>query len=268
MIGASTQPTTEYQVLAAEHEALQTAHRQLQQTDHLHQELVGMLVHDLKTPLAVILASLDLLADELDEHLGNDLRDVFRVARRSGQGMLQIITNLLEVQRLEAGQMPFQPQPLDVAVVLQETMAQAGYLAQQKGVDLSLHVPNRLPWAWADLDLTERVVANLLDNAIRFTPGGAKVVVTGQAQQRHLTISVADGGPGIPTEQQAHVFDKFAQFGSALQSRKASVGLGLAFCRLAVEAQRGNIWVESAPGAGARFSFTLPAWRGAGAGGD
>jgi signal transduction histidine kinase len=102
----------------------------------------------------------------------------------------------------------------------------------------------------------------LLDNALRYTPRGEEVWVTGQAQKGRLIVSVSDGGPGIPATQQKQIFDRYYQGESGRRQRATGTGLGLAFCKLAVEAQRGSIGVENTPGAGARFSFTLPEWRG------
>lgn len=248
------------QTLRAEYEALQVAHRQLQHTDQLRQELVGMLVHDLKVPLAIILACLDLLSIELDGQLSAALRETLDTATQSGQRMLQLVTNLLQMQRLEAGQMPLHLQPVDLASLLRRMTAQVACLAQQKGVALLLHAPEKLPWIWADADLTERIVLNLLDNAIRLTPSRTEVLISSQKQGRQVLTSVSDQGPGIPPEQQAGLFDRFFQVESGHNHRSASVGLGLAFCKLSVEAQRGRIWVSSTPGQGTCFSFTLPIW--------
>jgi len=252
-----------HRALLAEHEALQTAHRRLQRAERLRQDLVSMLVHDLKAPLAVLLASLDLLDTELTERSSAELREVFGVASRSGEEMLQLVNNLLEIQCLEAGQMPVCAQPLDVILLIQAVVRQVRLLARQRRVSLHLHLPKGLSPAWADARLTERIMTNLLDNAVRFAPSGGEVVVSGQIQKDHLTLSVTDNGPGIPAAQQERIFERFYQGGRSPRQGPACVGLGLAFCKLAVEAQQGRIWVESAPGTGARFSFTLPAWQGA-----
>jgi signal transduction histidine kinase len=257
-----SRPRDELRKLQAEHQALREAYERLQHRDRMQQELATMLVHDLKAPLAVMLASLELLTLELELQLDADQRSIFASAGRAGQEMLHLITNLLEVQRLEAGRMPVCPEPLDLTQLLQGAVSQARFLAQQRGVALHLRLPEGLACAWADAHLTARVVTNLLHNALRFTPRGGEIWVTGQARGGYLTISVSDGGPGIPAAQQKQIFDRYYQGEPAPRQGTAGVGLGLAFCKLAVEAQRGSIGVESAPGAGARFNFTLPAWRG------
>jgi signal transduction histidine kinase len=115
----------------------------------------------------------------------------------------------------------------------------------------------------ADGDLLSRIILNLLDNAIKFTPINGEIRITSEwvAGSEHVVIVVADNGPGIPKSEQARIFEKFAQVDQGLGRGKASVGLGLAFCRLAAEAQGGRIWVESEPGQGARFKFALPIWQ-------
>jgi signal transduction histidine kinase len=226
----------------------------------MQQELVTMLVHDLKSPLAIVMAGLELLSFELDQQLDADQRSMFASAGRASQEMLQLITNLLEVQRLKSGHMPVYPEPFDLPQVLQKAVSQARFPARQKKVDLHLHLPEGLTAAWADAHLVARVVTNLLDNALRFTPRGGEVCVSGQAQEGRLVVSVYDGGPGIPPEQQKQIFDRYYQAEVGRRRGSTGVGLGLTFCKLAVEAQRGSIWVESTPGAGACFRFTLPAW--------
>jgi NtrC-family two-component system sensor histidine kinase KinB len=255
-------PTGELQRLRAEHHSLLEAHEHLLEMQRMQQELVTMLVHDLKAPLAIILTGLELLSLELDQQMDADQRSIFDSAGRAGQEMLQLITNLLEVQRLQSGRMPVCPEPFDMSRVLQEAASQARLPARKKGVDLHLRVQQGLACAWADVHLSTRIVTNLLDNALRFTPSGGEVYVAGQTQEGRLIVSVTDGGPGIPAEQQKRIFDRYHQ--AKLGQRKGStgVGLGLAFCKLAVEAQRGRIWVESTQGAGACFSFSLPEWRG------
>jgi signal transduction histidine kinase len=227
----------------------------------MQQELVTMLVHDLKAPLATIMAGMELLSLELEQQLDVDQRDILASAGRASQEMLQLITNLLEVQRLQSGGMPVCPEPLDLPRLLQEAVSQARLLAKVRGVDLRLRLPQGLDCAWADVHLTTRIANNLLDNAVRFTPRGGEICVSGHAQEGFLIVSVSDGGPGIPAEHQEQIFDRYYQAELDRRLSSSGVGLGLAFCKLAVEAQRGRIWVESTPGAGACFSFSLPAWR-------
>jgi signal transduction histidine kinase len=220
-----------------------------------------MLIHDLKAPLATILASMELLATDYGETMDAQQCKVVRVADQSAHHMLQLIACLLEVRRLEDGRMPIYLQPLDMAMLLKKLVGQARVLADQKGVVLRLDLPDEKVWAFADASLTSRVVVNLVDNAIKFTPEGGQVVVACQVGEGELMVSIADDGPGIPQAQQDSIFETFTQVSREAPAQHASVGLGLALCKLAVEAQEGRIWVESEPGGETLFKFALPVWR-------
>jgi signal transduction histidine kinase len=226
------------------------------------QELVSMVIHDLKTPLGVILASMELLSGDMGEGLSAEQQDLIRGAARSVQQILQLVANLLEVQHLEAGRMPIRRQPVDLDQILQEAVDQIRLLADWKDVDLDLSLAGNLPWVLADADLTRRVVTNLLDNALRYTPRRGRIGVAAWANGREVTVSVADGGPGIPTEGQRQIFESYYQATSSSRNGDLCVGLGLAFCKQAMEAQGGRIWLEEGVGQqGAEFRFSLPAWQ-------
>lgn len=230
----------------------------LQRENQMQQDLAAMIVHDVKTPLGIILASLELLATDLGEGLSEEQRDLVQSAVRSGQQILELVTELLEIQRLEAGTMSLYLEPLDMAHTLKTAARRVQPLADYRAVTLLLRISDTLPWVLGDAGLISRIVTNLLDNAISFTPAGGQIVVDGQAEETGLTITVTDSGPGIPADQKEHVFDKFYQVSQGSHRGLRGVGLGLAFCKLAVEAQRGRIWVESTLGSGCQFKFSLP----------
>ncbi|MFZ5917495.1 MAG: response regulator [Chloroflexota bacterium] len=238
--------------------AVEEAYRRLQEEEQMRRQLVSMVVHDLKNPLNVMLLSIDLLAADFGDLLSEEQRDILRSANTASQQMLHLITNLLEVQRLEDGKMPVYPRPLDMAQLLKLTVAQAQPLAEQKSITLEYQLAGSVPPVLADVELTSRVVANLLDNAIKFTPVAGQITVTAGRSDGEVVAAVIDNGPGIPLDQQSRVFEKFAQVDHGPRRGKASVGLGLAFCKLAIEAQGGRIWVESEPGTGSQFKFVLP----------
>jgi signal transduction histidine kinase len=243
----------------AKNAELQKAYRLCQEMDQACRDMVSMTVHDLKNPLTVMLLSLDLLVTDFGHVLSEEQRDILRRVNLSGQQMLQMVTNMLEIQRLEDGKMPVRLQPLDLALALKMTVRQAQPLADQKDIDLLLQAADTLPPVRADMDLTPRVVANLLDNAIKFTPTNGQISVAAEQGEEEIVVSVADNGPGISADDRAHIFDKFSQADHSSRA-KGSVGLGLSFCKLAVEAQGGRIWVDSEPGQGSRFRFALPLW--------
>ncbi len=258
-------PIKENGDLQARYEALQRAYRCLEEKEQLRQDLANATIHDLKAPLSIILFSLGLFQTTHHQPLSPDQEKILGVVRQSGEEMLHLVTNLLGVQRLEADQIPVHLQPVDVARVLRGTVRQVRYLVGRNEVHLDLSLPELLPWVWADAHLTSRVVMNLVDNAIQNTPCQGRVTISGRAGAREMTISVADNGPGIPTADRERIFEKFAQVEGNALNGPGSVGLGLAFCQMAVQVQRGRIWVQDAPNggssaAGSLFRFTLPLW--------
>lgn len=249
-----------HRALQTQNAALQKVYQRYQDAKQMQRSMLGMLVHDLKNSLNVMLIILDVLAIDFSPMLSKEQREILRSANMAGQQMLHLITNLLEVQRLEDGKMPVRLQPVDLALLLRMTVRQAQPLADQRDVVLLLGVSDTLPQALADVDLTSRVAANLLDNAIKFTPTNGQISVTSEPGEEEIVVCVTDSGPGIPADQRTHIFEQFAQVVQGPRRGKASVGLGLTFCKLAVEAQGGRIWVESEPGQGSQFRFSLPVW--------
>jgi signal transduction histidine kinase len=250
-----------HRALQAQNVELQEAYRRSLDAEQMRQDSVGMIVHDLRNPLSVLLISLDVLVTDFGEVLSEEQREILRSANSAGQQMLQLITNMLEVQRLEDGKMPVRLQSVDLALALRMIVRQAQPLADRKSVGLIPSVADTLPRVRADVELTSRVVANLLDNAIKFTPPNGQISVTAEPGEEEVVVCVADSGPGIAADEQANIFARFEQLERGPRQAKGSVGLGLAFCRLATEAQEGRIWVESEPGQGSQFKFALPVWR-------
>lgn len=236
--------------------------------DKMRDDLTRTMVHDLRNPLTAISVSLQLLDMTASADLPADQQQMLQSARSGAQRMLELVNNILDVSRLEGGRMRIVRVPVSLAELVAETLHTQSPLAAGKDLRLESQVPPSLPLALADASLMERVLQNLVDNAIKFTPDGGQVrIVVGQLdgerverwRQRGveppcLFVSIADDGPGIPPEIKGQLFQKFA---TGPQEESGS-GLGLAFCKLAVEAHQGRIWVESEPGRGTAFIFTLP----------
>ena len=252
-----------HHALQSQNTDLQEAFDRLQEAERMRRNLVSMIVHDLKNPLNVILIGMDLFATDFGDLLDQDQQEILNSTNLAGHQMLHLITNLLEVQRLEDGKMPVRLQPLDLAQALTTTVRQAQPSAEKKTISLHLDTPPLLPFVLADRDLLPRVVTNLLDNAIKFTPLNGEIRITSELTEggEEVVIAVADSGPGIPAHEQTRVFEKFIQIDRGPRRGKTGVGLGLAFCKLAVEAQGGRIWVESEPGQGSRFKFAFSVWQ-------
>jgi signal transduction histidine kinase len=169
--------------------------------------------------------------------------------------MRDMITTLLDLSRLEAGQMPLRLQPCEIGQIARKAAERFAPVMQDR--HLHCDVPPDPVVVNCDEDVIRRVLENLISNAIKFTPTDGTIRVTVESGDRDAAISVSDNGPGIPPEQYKHIFEKFGQTdGGAKQQH--STGIGLAFCRLAVEAHLGKIGVESQPGKGSTFFFTIP----------
>jgi signal transduction histidine kinase len=179
------------------------------------------------------------------------------VAQQGGQRLLSLINAILDVNRLESGQMPLEREPVRLDIIAAEIVELEQVLTHDKHLTLTNTVQSDLPLIAVDVDLLRRVLQNLIGNAIKFTPAGGRIALEAQtdpANGQQLVVSVKDDGPGIASDLQARLFQKFVSG----RVRGRGSGLGLAFCRLVIEAHGGRIWVESTPGSGAVFRFTLP----------
>ena len=229
----------------------------------LRDNLTHTMVHDLRNPLTNIRMALELLNQVGVAGVGaasaaseTQQREVLSIALNSTQRMLGLVNAILDVNRLESGQMPLVREPLPLRDATTEVLLTQMPLALEKQLRLENQVPATLPVPNADGGLMRRVLQNLVGNAIKFTPDGGLVRVSGALDPdgRHVVVTVADTGPGLPPEIRANLFQKFVTG----RHRERGSGLGLAYCRLAVEAHGGKIWAVSEPGWGAVFSFTLP----------
>ncbi len=217
-------------------------------------DLISMIVHDLRSPLGNIISSLDVLQATIP---GDDevVAPVLAIAFRSSQRLSRLIDSLLDLRRLEAGQAVLHKEAASLNALLAEAADQVHPLAEGKAILLRLEVPPRLPTINLDVDMIRRVLINLTENAVKYSETAGTIVVSARIDDLSVTVGVKDTGPGIAEPDQSRIFQKFARL---QQSGPKGLGLGLAFCKLAVEAHGGRIWVESKPGRGATFYFTLP----------
>jgi PAS domain S-box-containing protein len=228
----------------------------------LREELSNMIVHDLRSPLTAILSSLTMLQDLLVEQDIDvvTFSDVIRVAENSGENMLSLVQSLLDIARLEQHNIRLDCDNYDLSETVDGACAAVLSLAVGANIDLTIHIPDNLPLVWIDYEKVQRVLVNLLDNALRHTPLGGQIDIDAalSADNHEITIRVIDTGPGIPTGTHALIFEKFAQLDQQVLRGHKGTGLGLTFCKLAVEAHGGRIWVEDGPTGGAAFCFTVP----------
>ncbi|MGD2048766.1 MAG: HAMP domain-containing sensor histidine kinase [Chloroflexota bacterium] len=223
------------------------------------EELMAFVVHDLGAPLSNILGSLQMVGEFAADGEVGTVQELIEICLSSGKQMLILIDSLLDLARLRSGKMPVQPQIVAVDALFKESSQQVSGLGQMKEVDIELIGADGGCAVRADRVLLVRVLVNLLSNAIRFSPSHTTVVVEARpAKDGLLLISVSDQGPGIPEKWRRQAFHKFEQ----VQARKAGAavgsGLGLTFCRMAVEAQGGHIWLDSGRERGTVVQLTLP----------
>lgn len=227
--------------------------------ERMREDVTRMIVHDLRSPLAAILGGLELIENAAREQPRDSLLvQALDIATYSAQRLRDLVDSLLDISRLEAGQTKLNQQPHTLTALVHSAISVVSPLADEAGLRLKVEVPDDLPPVEVDEELIERVLINLLDNAVKFTPLGGRITVSAQPEDgAFVRCSVRDAGPGIPREYLDRIFERFVQI-PGQSGRRRGTGLGLAFCRLAVEAHGGRIWVESEEGRGSHFHFTLP----------
>jgi signal transduction histidine kinase len=234
-------------------EELTRANEELLALQRLKEDLIHMVVHDLKGPLAEIQANLAMAATSTTEAFQAEVLDA---ARLGSNDLERMILNLLDVSRLEENRIFIEAQELNPAAFVKEILDRHDPLAKLHEVQMSLDVPLSAPAVYADPILLRRVFYNLLHNALDHTPEGGRINVGLEWNDDEFQFLVQDTGKGIPKEFHEKIFEKFSQ-GDRGRPKTGS-GLGLTFCRLAITAHGGRIWVESEPGRGSRFLFTIP----------
>ena len=229
------------------------------------QELTSMIVHDLRGPLTAVMTSLKLLDEVVpaDDPVAPAIERTTGMASRAVRKMLNLVDSLLDISKMETGAIALEFGPLDLREACAAVVDDLGPLAQELNITLTTDIPPEVPLLKADSEKAERILLNLVDNALKYTPTGGRVAIhahapgLGGAADGFVRIDVEDTGPGVPDDHKTRLFDRFAQL-DGQRGRRRGTGLGLAFCRLAVEAHGGQIWIEDSPQSGAVFAFTLP----------
>lgn len=248
---------------------LERQNARLIELEQFRSDLVHMIVHDMRAPLTSIIASMRWVEREGGTGLAPPLAEANRIGREGAEELLGMVNDLLDVARMEEGRLDLDQRAERVAVLVAAAREATRYLARDRRLEVRVEIPPGLPAVWVDREKVIRVLVNLIGNAIKFTSSGGQIVLSARPLDAGwVDVTVADSGEGIPREDQARIFEKFGQVEVRQGGRTMSTGLGLAFCKLAVEAHGGRISVDSQPGEGARFTFTLPAARSAGGGGS
>lgn len=230
-----------------------TEHRKL---DQLKDDFIGFVSHELRTPLTVILGALNTILSEEAKLSTAERRALMEDAVWGAETLGRILENLLELTRARAKKLMLCTEPIDLSKVVESAVAKIKS-QMGKGHRVVIDLPADLPPVPADALRVERILHNLLDNAVKYSPQGGDVRVFARRDGKQVVVGVSDQGIGISTEDQARLFASFERVESLVSGIKG-VGLGLAVCRYLVEAHQGKLWVESQPGQGATFYFTLP----------
>lgn len=224
--------------------------------ERMREDLTRTTVHDLRNPLTSISGAIKLLENEIQNTLTTEQQQLLDIAERSTQRMLNLVNAILDISRLESGQMPLEFTIINLHDFVEEIIQSQMPLAIEKTLHIENALPAELPPVVGDRGLLERVFQNLIGNAIKFTPSGGTVCITVREEAKdpaRIYISISDTGEGIPPDIQNRLFEKFT---SGRQSGRGT-GLGLAFCKMVLNAHNENIWVENSGEQGTTFTFTL-----------
>lgn len=230
-------------------------YRRLEKLELLRDSLVHMIVHDLRSPLAGIRAYLDLLELDGAGKLDAELTESIEGARRVAAEMTEMVSDLLDVSRMEVGRMPLDLAPTDLGALVVAAVSAADAAER---VRVRVEAPLDGLRVVCDAVVIRRVIANLVGNAVKFTPAAGQITVSVRGEGADVRVSVTDTGRGIPPEFHQKVFEKFGQVEAVAHGAKHSSGLGLTFCKYAVEAHGGRIGLESTVGKGSSFWLVLP----------
>ena len=240
---------------ARQNNELQNAYQEIKRAEGMRDNLTAMLVHDLRTPLTGLLTPLQMLEAEMLGPLDESQREVVEISNRSGQRLLGMVNALLDVSKMEAGEFVIHRQTVEIEPFLNRVIQIARPLDDDDGATISVCCGQQT--VEADPDVLERVLINLVGNALKFTPNDGEITLEAKPANGKTRFSVVDNGPGIAPEFQGKIFDKFGQVENRQQGAKFSTGLGLTFCKLAIEAHDGTIGVNSEVGEGSEFWFEI-----------
>ena len=236
-------------------ETLASRNAKLEELETLKETLTQTLVHDLKNPLAAVLGNLELLERKVDESVVH----LVRRSKAAAWRMHQMILNLLDIGQFEEGKLVLHPESMDAGSLARKTCQEMEAGAAQRGIKLEIVADEASAVLKGDAAVLRRVLDNLVSNAIEHSPQGGIVRVAVTLCDEGVEIAVSDQGPGVPPEFREKIFEKFQRLESRQSMPGSNRGLGLTFCRLAVEAHGGTIWVDDAPEHGAMFRALLPA---------
>ena len=252
-IGASLERKRGRDRETALYEQLQQNYKRLLELERLRDDMRNMIVHDLRTPLTSVIVGMELVAGQ--GPLSEMQREVMSIATNGGRTLLAMINDLLDVEKMESGSTLLHYEPLSAAKLIASAVEQVASLAAVERTSIVTEIAPGCPPFEGDENKLSRTLVNLIANAVKFARGGTVTVTADRGEGERIRFAVRDTGAGIAPEAFERIFEKFGQLDA---NTRVGTGLGLAFCKLAVEAHFGRIEVESTPGVGSTFSFTIP----------
>ena len=242
-------------------ERIQQQMQGLKKTDLLRRELVANVSHDLRTPLASLQGYLETLLLKEGSLSARQQRDYLEIALRHSERLGKLVSELFELAKLDAQLAPLALEPFSLSELVQDVVQEFQLAAQKKGVTLRAELRKDAPFVRADIGMMERVLENLIENALRYTPEAGAVTVSIMAAAEFITLQVTDTGCGIPAADLPHIFDRFYRVEKARQDNGDGAGLGLAIAKRILDLHGSLIEAHSVSGQGTTFRFYLPAWR-------
>ncbi len=250
---------------------LKKANIKLKEQDNMKTEFVSIVSHELRTPLALVLGFTKVISKKLEKvifpHVKEEdskvkkslksVREELNTIASEGKRLTHLINDLLDITKIEAGKVEWNMEPISVAEIIKRAIAVTSSYFEQNKLEMIEDIEGALPLVIGDKDRLKQVMINLISNAIKFTDRGS-VTCSVRKRENEIMISVIDTGMGIAEIDQGKVFEKFKQVGDNHTGKLNGTGLGLSICKQIVEHHGGRIWVESKPGKGSNFSFTLP----------
>ncbi|MDH5245861.1 MAG: ATP-binding protein [Betaproteobacteria bacterium] len=240
---------------------IQDKSRQLEAANQHKSEFLANMSHELRTPLNAIIGFSEVLLERLFGELNEKQDDYLKDIHSSGRHLLSLINDILDLSKIEAGRMELDLTAFDLPSAIANAMTLIRERAQRHGIQLELEADPQLGEAIADERKFKQILLNLLTNAVKFTPDGGRIAVRARRDVDGVVVAVHDSGIGIAAEDQQAVFEEFRQVGRSYTNKGEGTGLGLALTRKFVELHGGRIWLESEPGKGSTFTFTIPTKR-------
>lgn len=231
---------------------------QLRRRQELRETLTDFLVHDLRSPLTNVISGLETFKLTVQDQLSPEDAELLELSLIGAHRLLTMVNSLLDLRKMEEGKFPLYLKEFSPEDAISEAIRQVQLWAKQNGTIIRTEVAPDLPNLVADRWVLIRVLVNLLSNALKYTPAGKTITVSAQGTDEGIHFAVTDEGPGIPKEYVDRIFDRFVQVEARKAGAPVGTGLGLTFCKLAVEAHGGRIWLESEVGKGTTVHFLLP----------